>query len=194
MISTDWCGFGHCSSAIVSQGEMEWFDTSQHIGRPPFPLEGCIRKISLRNGDLHSDLVIFFLVYSLRPLWWADINMTMHPLTLFKLPFQVIPRMSIMLKIFGDSVSFVSYCTATYYCSKLKSCTSWYCWWNENPKQPTTCDVGKPLVNYLSLNWWVYRISEPSRSVGHFFSHLFSFWFHESSPGMFRIYSVLLVF
>ena len=40
-----------------------------------------------------------------------------------------------------------------------------YCWWFRNPKQPPGM-VLKPVVNHgivtTNLNWWVYRISEPS--------------------------------
>ena len=42
-----------------------------------------------------------------------------------------------------------------------------YCWWFRNPKQPTW-DVWKTLLimgcftDIYHINWWLYRISEPS--------------------------------
>ena len=43
----------------------------------------------------------------------------------------------------------------------------WYCWWFRNPKATHhRLDGAKTLqnkgINDLALNWWVYRISEPS--------------------------------
>ena len=41
----------------------------------------------------------------------------------------------------------------------------WYCWWKKSPT--TTWDVYNPIDNgiYYHINWWVYRISEPSTAV-----------------------------
>ncbi len=49
---------------------------------------------------------------------------------------------------------------------------SWHGWWFGNPKAITTVWMQKAVVNngrnYLSLNWWVCRISEPSTVVSNY--------------------------
>ena len=56
-----WCGFGRCSSAFLFLRE-RWsgWHFAKILDDLRVPLERCIRINSLRNGDLNSDLMIFF--------------------------------------------------------------------------------------------------------------------------------------
>ena len=43
---------------------------------------------------------------------------------------------------------------------------SWYCWWFRNPAPPFGCiKLLNPAI-FFHINWWVYRISEPSTVGG----------------------------